>query len=245
MENKGSKVGDIVMAKYGNLAIPFTNENGSTSHCNIGIWGIVTNITLNEKSKQDDILVKLMFDAKSFNTYKPEDLNVICSTNLVQAPVKQTLEQIRKDFWNEDICMSEFLASTPADGLSLEDAFELYIGARKWADGDRFFVDKDEDTLEEIGEGWDGSYAGMLFMARFENLIKLKEHIETNGAKVLSINQASELDDIDKDGLSYKDHALIVKLDPVIVGIHSTLKLFYYIDRRGNIVITESTLTID
>ncbi|MBF0578196.1 hypothetical protein IR022_19790 [Dysgonomonas sp. GY617] len=72
------------------------------------------------------------------------------STNLIKAPVIPTPEQIREEFMNDGINMSEFLASVPADGLNLEQAFELYIGARKWADADRFFVDKDEGELEEL-----------------------------------------------------------------------------------------------
>lgn len=53
---------------------------------------------------------------------------------------KVTLEYIEKQYNGNDISMSEILASIPADGLSIEEAFELYIKAMKWSDGDRFFV---------------------------------------------------------------------------------------------------------
>lgn len=91
MDNKQIKIGDIVMAKFGNSVFSFIRSDGTRDHCNIGIWGIVTDITENEKTKQDDILVKLMFDASSFNTYKTEDLNVICSTGLVKPSIKQII----------------------------------------------------------------------------------------------------------------------------------------------------------
>lgn len=35
--------------------------------------------------------------------------------------------------------MGEMLASVPADGLTVEEAFYLYIRAMQWAEGDRFF----------------------------------------------------------------------------------------------------------
>lgn len=49
---------------------------------------------------------------------------------------------------DNDICMSELLASISADGLSIEDAFELYIQAMKWSDGDRFLVVSDDEQKE-------------------------------------------------------------------------------------------------
>lgn len=64
---------------------------------------------------------------------------------------KITLEQIKKEYHNSDVCMSEFLASVSAQGLNLEEAFDLYIAARKWADKDRFFCHRDVDDIEELG----------------------------------------------------------------------------------------------
>lgn len=46
--------------------------------------------------------------------------------------------------------MGEMLASIPADSLSLEQAFELYIEAMKWAEGDRFFVCKNDEPMQEL-----------------------------------------------------------------------------------------------
>ena len=52
-------------------------------------------------------------------------------------------QKIQKDYHENDICMSEILAATPADGLSLEEAFHLYVKARGWADNDTFLVESE------------------------------------------------------------------------------------------------------
>ena len=40
--------------------------------------------------------------------------------------------------------MSETLASIPADGLSIEEAFKLYVEAMYWGEGDRFYIVKED-----------------------------------------------------------------------------------------------------
>lgn len=54
-----------------------------------------------------------------------------------------------KEYQANDICMGELLAAIPADGLTLEEAFELYIAAKKWADGDKFYqmIEKERREL--------------------------------------------------------------------------------------------------
>ena len=47
--------------------------------------------------------------------------------------------------------MGELLDALPADGLSVEEAFELSIAAKKWADGDRFYRTVDDGEPEELG----------------------------------------------------------------------------------------------
>ncbi|WP_255498780.1 hypothetical protein [Dysgonomonas sp. ZJ709] len=62
-----------------------------------------------------------------------------------------TIEEIRKEYHENDLCMGELLASFPAGGLNLEEAFELYLEAKKWADGDKFFrMIDDNEPLEEL-----------------------------------------------------------------------------------------------
>lgn len=46
--------------------------------------------------------------------------------------------------------MGELLASLPARGLTMEEAFELNIAARKWADGDEFFRVIDDGKPEKL-----------------------------------------------------------------------------------------------
>lgn len=63
---------------------------------------------------------------------------------------KVTLQRIQESYHQNDICMGDLLLSVPADGLSLEEAFELAIAAKKWADGDRFYRIVNDGKPEEI-----------------------------------------------------------------------------------------------
>lgn len=56
-----------------------------------------------------------------------------------QTSDKLTLEEIQAEYHENDVCMGELLAILPARGLNMEEAFELNVAARKWADGDDFF----------------------------------------------------------------------------------------------------------
>ena len=47
------------------------------------------------------------------------------------------------------------LASVPADGMSIEDAFYLYIAAQNWANGDEFIQiigDNDNEKINLVKE---------------------------------------------------------------------------------------------
>lgn len=48
------------------------------------------------------------------------------------------LEQIQTLYRDSEVCMGELLAAIPADNQTIEQAFELYIAAMKWSDGDEF-----------------------------------------------------------------------------------------------------------
>lgn len=61
-----------------------------------------------------------------------------------------TLEKLKEEYRDSDVCMGEMLLSMPVDGLSIEDAFELGIAAKKWADGDRFYRVVDDGEPEEL-----------------------------------------------------------------------------------------------
>lgn len=50
-----------------------------------------------------------------------------------------TLEKIKEVYAQNEVCMGELLANISADGLSIEDAFELYIKLMNYAEGDEFY----------------------------------------------------------------------------------------------------------
>lgn len=68
--------------------------------------------------------------------------------------LREKLEHVKKVYVEEsDVCMSELLGSMQADGLSIEEAFYLYISAMVWSDGDAFFVKEGcslDNKVEEI-----------------------------------------------------------------------------------------------
>ena len=63
---------------------------------------------------------------------------------------RMTLGKVQKEYRENDVCMGELLDALPADGLSIEEAFELAITAKKWADGDRFYRSINDGEPEEL-----------------------------------------------------------------------------------------------
>jgi len=60
--------------------------------------------------------------------------------------------KIQDLYEQDDVCMYDLLGAIKCSelgDLTLEQAFELYIEAKKWADGDKFYVEK-EDKREEL-----------------------------------------------------------------------------------------------
>lgn len=58
-------------------------------------------------------------------------------------------------YYKSDVVMGEMLASIPADGMSIEDAFYLYIAAQNWANGDEFIQiigDSDNEKINLVKE---------------------------------------------------------------------------------------------
>ena len=68
----------------------------------------------------------------------------------VQNITPSNLESIKQTYQKENICMAELLAAEPADGLSMEQAFELYVQAKNWADSDTFYIQSNGEELTEI-----------------------------------------------------------------------------------------------
>ena len=53
--------------------------------------------------------------------------------------VDKVLEFIKDEYRKNDLCMGEILANTSANGLTLEEAHELYKKSLNWSDGDEFY----------------------------------------------------------------------------------------------------------
>lgn len=49
------------------------------------------------------------------------------------------LEEIKKAYETSDVCMGELLEDLSADGLSIDDAFYVYMIALEYAEGDTFY----------------------------------------------------------------------------------------------------------
>lgn len=65
---------------------------------------------------------------------------------------KITFNQLKEDYFNDDVCMAEVLASTPATGLTIEQAFYLYIRAKNWSDKDEFELYSEGDYYDLVDE---------------------------------------------------------------------------------------------
>lgn len=65
------------------------------------------------------------------------------------------MEEVRAAYHDSKVVMGEMLASVPADGLSIEEAFFLYVAAQNWANGDEFtqiLGDNDEEDVNLVFE---------------------------------------------------------------------------------------------
>lgn len=66
-----------------------------------------------------------------------------------------SLTKVKEMYHKSDVVMGEMLASVPADGMSIEDAFYLYIAAQNWANGDEFTQvpgDNDNEKIDLVKE---------------------------------------------------------------------------------------------
>lgn len=61
------------------------------------------------------------------------------------------LDEIKKAYFESEVCMGEMLDSVSADGFSIEEAYWLYMRAMEWANGDKFYIHigEDEDVLSK------------------------------------------------------------------------------------------------
>ena len=69
--------------------------------------------------------------------------------------VPLSFNKVKDMYHKSDVIMGEMLASIPADGMSIEDAFYLYIAAQNWANGDEFIQiigDNDNEKINLVKE---------------------------------------------------------------------------------------------
>lgn len=52
---------------------------------------------------------------------------------------KTNLKDVMKEYSQSEVCMGETLGKISANGLTIEEAFELYIKAMNYAEGDEFY----------------------------------------------------------------------------------------------------------
>ena len=58
----------------------------------------------------------------------------------------ETFEKIIEQYTQSEVCMGELLANISADGMSIEDACELYIKAMNYAEKDEFYQLADREV---------------------------------------------------------------------------------------------------
>ena len=77
----------------------------------------------------------------------------MANNNKNRFPLSPT--KVKEMYHKSDVVMGEMLASVPADGMSIEDAFYLYIAAQNWANGDEFtqvLGDNDNEKIDLVKE---------------------------------------------------------------------------------------------
>lgn len=72
------------------------------------------------------------------------------TVNNEQISDKLTLIDIQEEYHESEVCMGELLDFIPARGLTMKEAFELNIEAKKWADGDEFFRAIEDGEPEKL-----------------------------------------------------------------------------------------------
>ncbi|WP_291599187.1 hypothetical protein [Bacteroides sp.] len=153
---------------------------------------------------------------------------------------KITLEHVQRLCTNSKLGMEKLLETLEAKGLTVAEAFMLYINAMKYFSNYRFFKWESINDVVELGEE-PGDEFDNLILRRYENLDELKKDIQRFGENVKSIVQVKEAEDHTGKGHINPDYHLIAEID---TGEDETydLALYYYIDRLGQIVITQTTV---
>lgn len=122
-------------------------------------WSEIAAMTDDEKREfaEDNDIYTTVFDSLSeFQLAVNEDSVDVsqsfiffvpnCNNAITAEKLDNELNDIKNTYQCGDVCMAEVLASHSADGMTVEIAFNLYVKAMNWADGDTFYVTKSGDT---------------------------------------------------------------------------------------------------
>ena len=71
---------------------------------------------------------------------------------MVKEKVLEEFKKIKKEYLEDDVTMAELLAThcPILDNFSVEDYFDLYVLCMKWANDDRFFIQREDGKLTEL-----------------------------------------------------------------------------------------------
>lgn len=63
--------------------------------------------------------------------------------------VKKKLDEVIKEYHKNDLSMGDLLADFPTDGLSIDEAHEVYMRAQSYANADKFYraIGEEESKL--------------------------------------------------------------------------------------------------
>lgn len=99
------------------------------------------------RQDSDTVLIKTLQLRNRFSERTPINQYF----RIMNSRLLKKLEEIKKEYWESEVCMGEMLDSVSADGFSIEDAHWLYMRAMEWANGDKFYIHmgEDEDVLSK------------------------------------------------------------------------------------------------
>ena len=62
----------------------------------------------------------------------------------------QIFQSLKDKYLDEsEVCMAEMLADEKVpSGMTFEEAFKMYVSLLGWSDGDKFYVVKENETIE-------------------------------------------------------------------------------------------------
>lgn len=99
------------------------------------------------RQDSDTVLIKTLQLRNRFSERTPINQYF----RIMESRLLKKLEEIKKAYWESEVCMGEMLDSVSADGFSIEEAHWLYMRAMEWANGDKFYIHigEDEDVLSK------------------------------------------------------------------------------------------------